>query len=184
MLTMCFWELALNNKVQTELIAEIDAVVKTMNSKSLSYAQLQTMKYLDMFIHEILRKYPSLPYVLRVCNKDCFISTHDSEIFKFLRRDIIQIPLKSIQNDAKYFPKPELFDPSRFKEPIKYKLLAFGVGPKKCLGKQFALLQAKTVIFCVLRKFSVETLDKNEPKKRKLYLVLKLRGHKPNCTDF
>jgi cytochrome P450 len=179
---MCFWELAKNNMIQTELIAEVDAVAKTMNSKSLSYNQLLSMKYLEMFIYETLRKHPPLFYGMRVCNKDCSIKTHDGELFKFLRGDLIQIPYKLLQNGAKYFPNPENFNPLRFSDPLNCKsFLAFGLGPRKCpkVSSEVAMFQVKTFIFFVLKKYTIEmskktvALNSNEDK---LYLTLMARA--------
>lgn len=159
---MCFWELAKNNQIQSELIAEIDDVTQTMNSKSISYKQLQSMQYLDMFIHETLRKHPPLPHGTRICNKDCSISTSDGELFKFLKGDLIHIPFKLMQNDAKYFSDPDHFNPLRFKEFSNFNsFLAFGKGPRKCPANQYVLLQTKALIFSVLRKYSLENLNKS-----------------------
>lgn len=169
---MCFWELAKNNNVQTNLIAEIDAVAREQKTELINFDQLQSMKYLEMFICEILRKYPSLPVGIKVCNKDCYLETKDGELFKFLEGDLIQIPIKLLQNDAKYFPKPETFDPLRFSE-FSSNFLAFGLGPRKCLGQQFALLQVKALIFTVMKKFSVGTLENSleiPPNKQKFVL--------------
>lgn len=116
------------------------------------------MKYLEMIIYETLRKHPPLPLAIKVCNKSCYLETKDGELFKFLEGDLVQIPFNLLQNDAKYFPDPETFDPFRFNE-ISSSFLAFGLGPRKCLGQQFALLQVKALIFTVMKKYSVETLN-------------------------
>lgn len=53
----------------------------------------------------------------------------------------IHIPIYSIQRDPKYFPNPDKFDPERFsdenKDKVKpYTFLAFGSGPRNCIGKE------------------------------------------------
>lgn len=46
-----------------------------------------------------------------------------------------------MQRDAKYFDKPDEFQPERFLAPNKdtikkYSFLPFGEGPRQCLGKR------------------------------------------------
>jgi cytochrome P450 len=48
--------------------------------------------------------------------------------------------------DEKYFSNPEIFDPDNFSPEKKaqrspYSFLAFGQGPRNCIGMRFALLQ-------------------------------------------
>ena len=163
LLKSCFWELAKNVDVQTELITEIESIAKINNSASTTHDCIQSMKYLHMFVIETLRKYPSLPFVVRICNKDCTLPAIDGEMFKFVKGDLIHIPLKLIQNDAKYFLNPEKFNPFRFAENLQLKkFLGFGLGPRKCFGKQFVLLQVKSFLVTVLNEFSVEIFNKSD----------------------
>lgn len=163
LLKSCFWELAKNVDVQTELITEIESTAKINNSASITHDCIQSMKYLDMFVIETLRKHPSLPLITRVCNKDCTLPATDGEMFKFVIGDLIQIPLKLIQNDARYFLNPEKFNPLRFAENIQSKkFLSFGLGPRQCIGKHFVLLQIKSFLVTVLNEFTVEILNKSD----------------------
>lgn len=49
---MCFtiYELTINLDVQKKLISEIDAVRRQLNEKSLTYDNIQNMKYMDMVV--------------------------------------------------------------------------------------------------------------------------------------
>jgi cytochrome P450 len=52
----------------------------------------------------------------------------------------ILIPVMALQNDPKYYPDPEKFDPERFNEEEKKKrppctYLPFGEGPRICIGR-------------------------------------------------
>ena len=51
-----------------------------------------------------------------------------------------------IMKEEKYFSNPEKFDPENFSADKKaernpYTFLAFGQGPRNCVGMRFALLQ-------------------------------------------
>ena len=55
-----------------------------------------------------------------------------------------------IMKDEKYFSNPEKFDPDNFSPEKKaernpYAFLAFGQGPRNCIGMRFALLQVQTL---------------------------------------
>lgn len=147
---MCFWELAREHKVQAELMVEIDNA-----GEPIDFDKLSRMNYLDMVVRETLRKWPSMPFGVRVCNKHCSIRTSDGEMFKFRRGDLIHLPFKTIQRDPKHFYSPETFNPNRCMKSF----LAFGLGPRSCPASQFVLLQTKLLIFAILSEYSVEVCD-------------------------
>ena len=61
------YELALNQDCQETLFEEINTA---KNSNNPEYDTLQSLPYLDMVIHETLRKHPVVATIERVCSKD------------------------------------------------------------------------------------------------------------------
>jgi cytochrome P450 len=56
-----------------------------------------------------------------------------------------------VQRDARWFPDPTRFDPDRFSPARRgtipaFAYLPFGAGSRTCVGKHFALLEAKLVL--------------------------------------
>lgn len=52
---------------------------------------------------------------------------------------VAMMPLFMMQRDEKYFPDPEKFDPERFNDENKNKIVGgtyfpFGIGPRSCIG--------------------------------------------------
>jgi cytochrome P450 family 6 len=88
-------------------------------------------------VAETLRKYPSIPVIPRRCTKDYKIPQTDIILKKGTN---VFIPLLGLHYDDEYYPDPEVFDPERFSEENKktrppLTWLAFGDGPRVCIGK-------------------------------------------------
>ena len=73
---------------------------------------------------------------------------------------IVQLPVTGIMMDEKYFPDPEHFNPQNFSQENRqgrspYSFLAFGLGPRNCVGSRLALLQIKVAVIHLLKDFEV-----------------------------
>lgn len=82
-----------------------------------------------------MRKYPTLPFLNRICTKDYKIPDMDLTI---PNGTPIIISLLGIMRDPKNFPHPEQFLPDRYdEENPKYNpsaFIPFGDGPRSCIG--------------------------------------------------
>lgn len=164
--TMSFalWELAKNPEIQEKLRDEIQEVAEKMDG--LSYESIQAMRYLDRCLMETLRLYPILPFLDRRCTSDYQIPGTDIILKK---GQGIYIPIMGIQRNPQYFPEPLKFDPERFlpeniekRHPFSY--LPFGEGPRNCIGKRYALVNAKCGLAHLLLKYKLEFSDKTQDK--------------------
>lgn len=150
----CLYELSLQQDLQQRLREEIDRVLEKHGE--VSYQAIQDMEYLHMVISETIRKYPTIPGLIRVCTSPFTMPSGD----RIERGDNILIPVFSIHRDPQYYPDPEKFDPERFSpenigsiKPFTY--MPFGEGPRICIGNRFGFLQTKVGIMTVLRNFKV-----------------------------
>ncbi|XP_047117854.1 cytochrome P450 6k1-like [Schistocerca piceifrons] len=154
-------ELAHHPDVQARLHEEIDSVLK-QHSGQVTYDAISSMHYLDKVVAETLRKYPPIPLLNRICNRDYKIP--DSDVVVDKGTSVI-IPVYGLHHDPQIFPDPERFDPERFSEEQKaqrhpYVYLPFGEGPRNCIGMRFGLLQTKVGLTNVLGNFSVVPCEK------------------------
>jgi len=80
--------------------------------------------------------------------------------------DAVVIPIVGYQMDPKYFPDPERFDPERFNDENKTKIvqgsyLPFSIGPRNCVGSRFALMFMKVLIYYLVLNFRLEMCEKS-----------------------
>lgn len=73
----------------------------------------------------------------------------------------------ALHRDPKYFPNPEKFDPERFSDENKHKIVPFsyvpfGSGPRNCIASRFALLEIKTLFVYLLSKLDFIVIEKTQ----------------------
>ncbi|XP_064612070.1 cytochrome P450 3A24-like [Liolophura sinensis] len=160
-LTYVLYNLALNPKCQDKLIAEIDE--QFPGGTLPSYDSLQDLQYLDMVICESLRLNPPVARMDRVCNK-----TTEVHGYKIPEGMGIALPIYNIHHDPEYWPDPDKFDPERFSpenkkthRPLQW--LAFGYGPRSCIGMRLAMMEMKLGLVQLLQRYRFVPNNKTVP---------------------
>ncbi|KAM8704843.1 hypothetical protein ACLKA7_009322 [Drosophila subpalustris] len=164
---MCFTahELMENEDVQKRLYEEVEQVNKDLDGGELTYEALMGMKYMDQVVSEVLRKWPPAVAADRECNKDITYEVDGTNI-EIKKGEVVWLPISGFHRDPKYFENPEKFDPERFSNENKHKIqpfsyYPFGVGQRNCIGSRFALLEAKAIIYYLLRDFRIAVSKKS-----------------------
>jgi cytochrome P450 len=150
----------LNPDIQKKLRDEIKLGIEENNGK-LTYDMLFGFKYLDMVVNESLRKYPPA-FIMRRCTKDFHIPNTNLIVPKDTQ---ININVFSFHRDSNYFSDPEKFDPERFSSEnvdkiVPFTYLPFGMGPRKCIGGRFGLMQSKMSIAKLISNYEISTNSK------------------------
>lgn len=101
---------------------------------------------IQALLHETLRLYPSAWLLPRHAAEDDILSGHTVEA----GTDILVCPYLT-HRDPQLWPDPERFDPQRFLTPggrptHPGAYLPFGIGPRACLGLQFALRESTVLL--------------------------------------
>src|SRR4051794_16092548 len=110
--------------------------------------------YLTATIQEILRARPVLPNAApRLVKKPVEIGG-----WEYDRGVCLLANTYLVHHDPEIYPEPYTFRPERFLEqgPGTYTWIPFGGGRRRCLGASFALLEMKTVLREVLRRYDVQ----------------------------
>ncbi|KAF2879304.1 hypothetical protein ILUMI_26859 [Ignelater luminosus] len=148
------YELCLHPDIQSKLRKEIKIVLSRYGE--LIYEAIQDLKYMEKVIFETLRKYPALPFLERISAEEYKIPDSDITLEKGTP---IFIPMFGLYHDPKYYPEPQTFDPERFSddgsENSLYQL-AFGGGPRSCIGEKFGLMEIKIGLTRILSNYELE----------------------------
>lgn len=79
--------------IQKRLHEEIVQVNEELNGKSVTFEALQKMKYLDMVVSEVLRKWPLAIIMDRNTNKQYVMEDHDGTKALLQPNDIVWFPI-------------------------------------------------------------------------------------------
>ncbi|XP_052828840.1 cytochrome P450 3A24 isoform X1 [Octopus bimaculoides] len=159
------YELAYNQEIQSKLYDEIIECFPNKDDE-ITYDIVNKMEYLDKVWCETLRKYPlASTVVARQAEKSCKLS-EDLTIPKGM---IVQANIWAIHyNPDVWGADPHKFNPERFipelvacRHPMAY--LAFGAGPRKCIGIQFAKMEGKIAIVKLVQTFHMILSEKQGP---------------------
>jgi cytochrome P450 len=139
---------------------------------------VERLVYCEQVLSEAMRLYPPVYVLARVANRDTELGG-----YPVARGTDAVVWLYHLHHHPRYWPDPERFDPERFAPAQKSRLvdgayLPFGLGTRTCIGKQFALMEAKLVLAITLRELSLRdgTL---KPVARDLAVTMAPRGGLP-----
>nr|XP_029709781.1 probable cytochrome P450 308a1 [Aedes albopictus] len=169
---MCYflYELAANQHIQDRVLNEIDCVLKEYDGKVTDEA-VNKLVYMERAMNETLRLHSPVFALTKVCTKEYELPPqYSDDVGKRIRMQpgmSAIIPVNSIHYNPDIYPDPYRFDPDRFldenrKARHRYSFLAFGEGPRICLGMKFGLNQSKIGMATLLNKYRVVPSDKQE----------------------
>ncbi|XP_050668987.1 cytochrome P450 4C1-like [Leptidea sinapis] len=148
-------------KIQEKVHEELVRVFENANEK-LFKDILNDLKYLDMVLKESLRLYPPVPMITRKVTEEIKLP---SSGYTIPVQTGLVISIWGAHRDPNYWgPDADCFKPERFKAGSKTGLfIPFSTGPRNCIGYQYAMLTAKSVIASVLHQFKVVAEEEDGP---------------------
>lgn len=135
-MTYFIYEIAKHQDVQKQLQNEIDTIL-AQTGGIVTYDSIKEMKYLEMVAEEVLRLYPSVPFMQRQCTTNYKIPNSNLTI---PAGTAITFSIMGMHRNPEYFENPDKFDPERFsvenRKKIKpFSYFPFGDGPRVCIGE-------------------------------------------------
>lgn len=160
-LTWALYCLAQDRGAQARVRAEADAVF-TPGAEP-DAAQSAELVFTRQVIEEALRLFPPAPVLGRRAVRDTHIC---GRLVKKGERALIAIYAQH-RNPA-LWDRPALFDPDRWSAQRRpadpFAFLAFGAGPRVCVGAQFAMMEASLILAQIVQALEVSpTGERVEP---------------------
>lgn len=127
-----------------------------LNREEVTFADVDQLDRIERTFNEALRLYPSASIILRRSIRSCQIGGVDIPPHTML----FMVPGFN-HRMPEYWSDPEAFDPDRFSEERqehrrhKFQFMPFGGGAHKCIGMNFAQMNAKLFMHQLLRQYRV-----------------------------
>ncbi|XP_046841639.1 cholesterol 24-hydroxylase-like isoform X2 [Xenia sp. Carnegie-2017] len=154
-LSFCLLELLHNNDVFCNAVQEIKNVLGAQND--VTYDDLPKFKYLDYCLKETLRLYPPAPGIIRV-------TPNNVKLNKYVipKGTTISSSPYVMGRHPQHWANPEGFQPERWRctndegQVSTGVYFPFSLGPRNCIGQQFAMIESKVILAKFLNTFNVE----------------------------
>lgn len=130
-------------------------IVKMINLSRSIYVKVGHALQVGMVLNEALRLYPPGVALLRQASKDVMLGS-----IRVPAKTMILMPIIDLHCDPLMWGPDALeFNPERFsggitnacKTPLAF--FPFSMGPRICLGQNFALLEARAILAMMLQRF-------------------------------
>jgi cytochrome P450 len=170
-LTWMWYLLALNTDARDRMLAEVDDVLEGRRPTA---ADVPRLPWTTACFQEGMRVLPPAWVIPRLCVQDDVIDGH-----RIPRGATVYIPIHQIHHDERYWPDPEVYDPTRFlpeqaRHHHRSAYLPFGGGRRICIGSSFALMEA-TLITAMMSQRFVYDLVPGHPVEPEATLTLRPR---------
>ncbi len=150
MLGWTWYALSQNPAVEARLHEELHGV---LGGRAPSAEDFPRLPYLRAVMNEVLRLYPPAYILARETMEPCEIGGYDMHV-----GSTVIISQWITHRDARFYDDPEAFRPERWLDGLQDRLppgayFPFSLGPRRCIGEGFALLEAAIVIATLAQKF-------------------------------
>ena len=153
MLSFAFYQLLRNPHVLAQAYAEVDRVLP--GDKRPDYADIAKLDVIERILKETLRLWPTAPAFSVAPFEDTDIGPWT------MRKDRpVNIMTPALHRHPSVWERPYDFDIDRWlpeaeakRHPHAYK--PFGNGVRACIGRQFAMVEAKLALAMMLQKFAI-----------------------------
>ena len=134
------------------LVREVDEVV---GDGAVTFAALRRLEFTHWVVQEAMRLYPPVWIVERQALAE------DSVLgYRIAKGDIVAACPYTLHRNPRYWTNPEGFDPDRFRGGLqgsaKHAFMPFGAGPRICVGKEFAMMEAVILLATLARTFRLD----------------------------
>ncbi len=171
-LTWMWYLLALNPEERERMLREIDEV---LGDRRPTVDDVAALPWTTACFQEAMRFYPPAWVIPRTCIETDVIDGH-----RIPKGATVVIPIYTMHHDERFWPDPEVFDPTRFlPENVRGRhrsaYVPFGGGRRICIGTSFALMET-TLITAMMSQRFVYDLVPGHPVEPEATLTLRPRN--------
>jgi len=181
-LTWATYELAKNPRIVQKAKQEVQEV---LGGRTPTYQDVKDLKYLRRVLTETLRMYPAPPFLARSPLKDLELPSGTNQTVRLSRGSLLMIQLAQLHRHPGIYERPTEFWPERWEKAFNgtgdypvpgwkgydpqrvtglyptevatdYAFVGFGGGEFKCIGDQFAMLEATVMLSMLLQRYDFQ----------------------------
>lgn len=143
---------------------------------SLQGEHVDSLGFAQQVFQESMRLYPPGIAIARQATETVEIGG-----FQIPRGAMVFVIVYSIHHNPQWFPEPAKFIPSRFAPERETEIpanayLPFGIGPRACIGRRFAMMEGPLILAELTRQFELELTDPRFEAQLENKLTLHPRG--------
>ncbi|XP_052730872.1 carotene epsilon-monooxygenase, chloroplastic isoform X1 [Vigna angularis] len=154
------WTLYLLSKDSSSLAKAQEEVDRVLQGRRPAYEDIKNLKFLTHCIIESLRLYPHPPVLIRRAQ----VPDELPGSYKVNAGQDIMISVYNIHRSSEVWDRAEEFMPERFdldgpvpnETNTDFRFIPFSGGPRKCVGDQFALLEAIVALAIFIQHMNFE----------------------------
>jgi len=152
-LTYTWFLLSEHPEVEKRVHEELDDVI---GDERPGMEHVRELDYLEWVIQEAMRLYPPVYTIFREPTEDVTLSGYEVEAGTTL-----MVPQWGVHRSERFYDDPETFDPERWKperagERPRFAYFPFGGGPRHCIGKHLAMLEAQLITATTASQYRLE----------------------------
>jgi cytochrome P450 len=152
-LTYTLFLLSEHPEVRERVEAEVD---EQLDGEEPTATDVREFEYLEWVIDEAMRLYPPVFALFRTPDEPvelCGYTVPDDAS--------VMLPQWGVHRSSRFWEDPDSFDPERFSPERgagrpRFAFFPFGGGPRHCIGKHLAMLEAQLILATVLSQYRLE----------------------------
>ncbi|KZT55778.1 cytochrome P450 [Calocera cornea HHB12733] len=154
--------LACHPDIQEKAYEEVQSVLKKGSDPT--FDDFERLTFVQGCFFEGLRLFPSSLAMIRAPLSDTVLSVPGKDgkpiSIPFKADQAVWIDWVGVGRNARVYPDPDSFIPSRWLDPSTEPLLNFSYGPRVCIGRRFAVTEAVGLLCLLLRDYEIKPLLK------------------------
>ena len=150
-LTSALFLLARHREHAAKIRSEVNGIA---GQKQLGAEEYEHIAFTRRALAESMRLYPPVWVLGRAITEPCSIGEYIAPAGA-----ILFASQYLLHRDGRFFPEPDHFNPDRFLAGNKmhqFAYVPFGIGPRRCIGEGFALMEGALALGTILRQWEIE----------------------------